>query len=270
MRLGIAGDVHGNLHALDTILAALDAAGCDRIACPGDLVGYGPRPNECVARLRAAGAVAVAGNHDLMALDRLPSDRLPDLQRQTIDWTRAALDDATREYLGSLPLETEPAAGVVMTHGALGDPTVYVHGIAAARSQLAFLTAAHPHAGMLVLGHTHRPQLVPHRAGPPEIEGDGDVELPSDIGPWLVNAGSVGQAREPDPVARAVVLDLDRGRARFLALEYDVAATRRELAAAGLPAEACHLPPHRQPRRRRLLGWLGRAARASAERERAG
>ena len=264
MRLGIAGDVHGNLHALETVLAELDAAGCDRIACPGDLVGYGPRPNECVARLRAAGAVAVAGNHDLMAIDRLPRDRLPDLQRHTIEWTRTALDDATTEYLGSLPLEAEPAPGVVMTHGALGDPNVYVHGVAAARSQLAFLTASRPAARVLVLGHTHQPMLVPHRAGPPPIEGE--VELPPDVGPWLLNAGSVGQAREPRPVARAAVLDLDRAQGRFLALEYDVAATRRELAEAGLPAEACHLPPPRPPRRERLLGWLGRAARASAER----
>jgi predicted phosphodiesterase len=251
MRIGVASDVHGNLHALETVLTALDQAGCDRVVSPGDLVGYGPRPNECVARLREAGAEAVAGNHDLMAVGLLPVDRLPELQRQTIDWTRAALDDGTRDYLAALPVEARPAADVLMTHGALGDPTVYVHGATAARSQLTFLAGSQPDVRLLLIGHTHHPLAVPAHGEPPPP--DGEVELPVAAGRWILNAGSVGQSREARPVARALVIDLDRGSARFLALDYDVAATQRELAEAGLPERACHLPPSTGRR-----GWLAR------------
>lgn len=65
MRYGVAGDVHGNIHALRAVLEALRAAGAERIVCPGDVVGYGPRPDECVEALVEAEALVVAGNHDL-------------------------------------------------------------------------------------------------------------------------------------------------------------------------------------------------------------
>ncbi|MEA2374569.1 MAG: hypothetical protein QOD53_1032 [Thermoleophilaceae bacterium] len=123
MRYGVVSDVHANLHALETVLAALEREGAERILCPGDLVGYGPRPNECVARLREAGALAVAGNHDLMATDRLSAGTLGGLQKQTIEWTRGALDPETRAYLEALPEHATTDDGVVIAHGSLGDPT---------------------------------------------------------------------------------------------------------------------------------------------------
>ena len=70
---------------------------------------------------------------------------------------------------------------------------------------------------------------------------------------WLLNAGSVGQSRERRPLARALVLDMERQEASFLSLDYDVRATKRELHDAGLPEHACHLPPPRGGGIRRKL-----------------
>jgi predicted phosphodiesterase len=212
------------------------------------MVGYGPRPDECVELLIAADALVVAGNHDLMAIDRLPVAGTGGIVRTTIEWTREAISDSTRAWLAELPLELRTDEGLVVTHGGLGDPTRYVRDRPAAAAQLAELSERDPDARALLLGHTHQPMAYPG-----EIPAGGGLALDPSAGPWLLNAGSVGQAREREPLARALVIDLERGFAEFLALGYDVRATKRELRAAGLPPEACHLAPTRLRRARRRL-----------------
>ena len=257
MRYGIAGDVHANLHALETVLAALRDAGAERIVCPGDVVGYGPRPDECVELLADAGALVVAGNHDLMAIGRLPTDRTGGIVRTTIEWTQSAISEATRAWLGELPLELRTDDGLVVTHGALGDPERYIRDRLAARAQLGELAERDPDARALLLGHTHHPMVVA-AAGEPGAEPGRAAALDPASGPWLLNAGSVGQSRERAPLARAMVIDLDRGYAELLALAYDVRATRHELSAAGLPPHACHLSPGPVRRWRRRVRRLVR------------
>jgi putative phosphoesterase len=244
MRLGVIADVHANLHALDAVLGALERFGVDRIVCAGDLVGYGPRPNECVARIASLdpAPVVVAGNHDLMAIGRLPADGLGPLVARTLGWTVRVLSGESRAYLEALPSRAS-AGGMVVAHGSLDDPTEYVRGCSAGAEQLARLDA--DDRG-LILGHTHEPL---------GCEADGRR---------LLNPGSVGQSRERRPVARAAVLDVERGGAvEFLALDYDVAATKRELRAAGLPEAACHLAPGRAARLRRRAADLTAPLRAS-------
>ena len=250
MRYGVISDVHANLHALEAALAALDREEVDAIICAGDLVGYGPRPNECVERIASLHlpAVVVAGNHDLMAIERLPTDGIGPLPLETIEWTAETLSDDARRYLEGLPGSEATDDGVVVAHGSLDDPVEYVFDAAAAREQLDLLEERHPSARVLILGHTHRPQAV---AADAEPAADGELTL--DRERWLLNAGSVGQSREREALARALVLDLHRRTARFLALEYDARATKRELRAAGLPEHACHLAPGRSARVRRKL-----------------
>jgi len=65
MRVAVISDVHSNLHALQAVLAAIDAERADAIWCLGDVVGYGPRPNECCALVQERASLGLAGNHDL-------------------------------------------------------------------------------------------------------------------------------------------------------------------------------------------------------------
>jgi predicted phosphodiesterase len=258
MRYGVLSDVHGNVHALEAVLAALAQASVDRLICPGDLVGYGPKPNECVARIAALDppALAVAGNHDLMALGRLPTEGLGSLPARTLEWTREVLDASSRAYLEELPLSAVLEDRVVVAHGSLDDPSEYVYDCRAGARQLALMRERHPDARVLIVGHTHRP-LACSAAGAEPAEGDLALRAGGDGGgPWLLNAGSVGQARERRPLARALVLDTDRWVASFIAVEHDVDATRRELREAGLPPHACHLAPGRAARWRRR--WAAR------------
>lgn len=233
-RYGVVGDVHGNSDALAAALDAVEAAGADRIVCPGDVVGYGPHPEECIAILAAGDVLTVAGNHDLMAIGELPAPAGDGLVARTVEWTRGQLGERSRAWLRDLPLELDLDDGVVMTHGGLGDPTFRVRDEQDAAAQLGRLSGR----GLLV-GHTHHP-----------------MAFSAPGGRWLLNAGSVGQSRERRPVARALVFDSAAGAesAEFLELAYDDGHVRRELRAAGLPPYACHIAPGRIAELRRRVG----------------
>ena len=237
MRYGIVSDVHGNLPALEAALAELDRQRVDRVICAGDVVGYGPWPDECAARIAAEGIDCVAGNHDLMAIERLTMDSADGLARTTMEWTRTAISDATRAFLGGLPPRIE-LADLTMAHGTLTDPTVYVRTDEAAAGQVEELVSA----GLpdpLVIGHTHVPHAYGRARGRLLHARAGEVELAAGEA-HLLNPGSVGQARERRPLARLLVLDTDASSASFLALSYDERRTRSALASAGLPPSAHH------------------------------
>ena len=252
MRLGLIADVHGNIAALDVALAALRDEGIDRILCAGDLVGYGPFPNECVARVAETGAVCVAGNHDLMAIDRLDDAGAGALARETLAWTRTVLTEDSRRYLAELP-GTARVDDVAMAHGSLDDPTVYVPAGERAAAELRRLAELHPDASLLVLGHTHSPLAHGEGRGT-QLDGRrGRVEIkPGER--LLMNPGSVGQPREWRPLVRFAVVDLETAAARFAAASYDHGSVRRALAERGLPPDACHRRPPLGRALRRALG----------------
>jgi predicted phosphodiesterase len=236
MRLGIVADVHGNLRALEAVVAALDDR-VDAFVCAGDLVGYGPFPNECVAAVASLrGLTCVAGNHDLIALGRLSDERCIPLARETLVWTARVLDESARAFLAGLPVDARPTPSLLLTHGAPGDPEEYVRTPERGRELLDGLGEAER---FLVLGHTHEPWELRHGAR------------------TLLNPGSVGQSRSRDPRARFAILDVEEGRAELLAVEYDAEATRRALRERGLPEDACHLSP--PPAVRRVAGKVRRA-----------
>src|SRR5579863_8158562 len=105
MRYGIISDVHANLEALEAVLSELDGLGVDQLVCLGDIVGYGPSPNECCDLLQARDCMAIAGNHDEAAVTNAPAERFNSMASQAIAWTRRTLTSANREYLEALPRE---------------------------------------------------------------------------------------------------------------------------------------------------------------------
>lgn len=242
MTLGVLADVHANLQALEAALRFFDEQGVDGLLCAGDLVGYGPDPVACIDRLRGSGAVCVLGNHDLMVLGRLSEDGCTNpYAPAALALARAEVLGDRRAWLDALPLEAR-AGDVVVTHGALGDPERYVRGEDEARRQLGALAQHAPGAAVLVVGHTHRPLLVGGRSGEAGRPGGPVAPVPGE--PWLLNPGSVGQARgEWRARARVALLDLDRREVTFAAVPYDTGACRRRLRRAGLSATACHLRP---------------------------
>ncbi|GAA2564230.1 metallophosphoesterase family protein [Pseudonocardia hydrocarbonoxydans] len=242
VRLLVLSDVHGNAHALRAVLDAAAGERIDRVLCLGDLVGYGPFPNECAATLADLGAVTVVGNHDLIAIGELTDERCGPLARRTGAWTRAALDERTRAHLAALP-RTARVGDVLLAHGSIDDPQTYVRGVERAAAELERMGRDAPGARVLLLGHTHQPWAFGPATGTLLRGPRSGVVALDPAHPHLVNPGSVGQSRDRTVAARFAVLDTARGRVEFRAVPYDVAGHVRGLRAAGLPDGSHRMAP---------------------------
>ena len=236
MRYLVISDIHANLEALEAVLAAGNAASCDRVLMLGDLVGYGADPNEVVNRIRALpGAVVIRGNHDKVAAGVESMEGFNHMARLAIAWTAEALTDDNRTYLATLaegPIDIDEH--VEICHGTPFDEDVYVFDdLDALRS---IRTSARP---ICLYGHTHVPaafhltgdelQLI----GPPR--GDRFRLSLADDGRYLVNCGSVGQPRDGDPRAAYGILDTTERIMTILRVAYDVEAAQAKILGAGLP-----------------------------------
>ncbi len=116
MRIAVLSDIHANLHALEAVLADVDAATVDEVWCLGDVVGYGPRPNECCAIVEERAAFSLCGNHDLAALGTLDVSEFSGDAAAAARWTAAELDAAARAFLAGLqPSGQRP--GAELYHG---------------------------------------------------------------------------------------------------------------------------------------------------------
>jgi predicted phosphodiesterase len=233
MRIAVLSDIHANLVALETVLAAVGPV--DRVWHLGDVVGYGPEPDAVVERLAELDAIGVRGNHDLAATTGDGLEWFNPEARAAIEWTAARISDATRRWLADQP-ETRVEMGFVLVHGSLRDPTwEYLVDADDAGPSLARLADHGVERGLF--GHTHLPttfQLVDDGRIRTTRPGAG-VELALDGRPVLANPGSVGQPRDGDPAAGAMILDLEADTATWQRVPYDVGSVQASIRAAGLP-----------------------------------
>src|SRR5215468_4319962 len=122
MQIALLADVHGNLEALDAVLRALDrTAPQAKLVCAGDVVGYGPNPEECLERLSERGAVIVLGNHEEMVLGRRDFLQCVSAGIRAAVWTREHLSAHARRVLEQLPSRAKAAQEVLVCHGDLHD-----------------------------------------------------------------------------------------------------------------------------------------------------
>jgi diadenosine tetraphosphatase ApaH/serine/threonine PP2A family protein phosphatase len=229
MRLAVLSDIHANLAALDAVRD--DLPDVDEIWACGDIVGYGPQPNQVIRRLQEMGARSVMGNHDGAALGTVDVGWFnPDAAR-AIAWTTEVADDNTRSYLASLP-EVRREGELTAVHGSPRDPTwEYITGAQAAAENLdAFETRLCLH------GHTHVPVIFRADEGRMEIvPATPDESISIQGGRLLLNPGSVGQPRDGNPASSYLLLDTEAGVAEFRRVRYDIAATQALMREAGLP-----------------------------------
>jgi predicted phosphodiesterase len=232
VRIAVLSDIHGNLHALEAVLKALDAEAPDAVWCLGDLVGYGPRPNECCALVEDRADLCLIGNHDLGVLGRLDLEDFSDDAAASARWTAEVLEDGPRLYLESLEPHSEHN-GFGLYHASARDPVwEYVLTPFAALASFAVSDAR-----IVLVGHSHVAlafKLADQRLETTIAPAGTELDL-SGEGRWILNPGSVGQPRDGD--ARAAYLLIDEGaqRAEYRRVEYPVPRTQEEIRAEGLP-----------------------------------
>ena len=230
----IISDVHANLAALNAVLAhAGEHGGFEEVWSLGDAVGYGPQPNECVAKIRDLNALAVSGNHEHAALRRISLGDFNPYARSAAQWTARALTPESVAYIQSLPLRAQSRT-FTLVHGSPRDPVwEYLSDTSVAEANLDFLETAN-----CANGHTHLPAVLTVREkGEPMTVRPADGErVDLEEGRCFVNPGSVGQPRDGDPRAAYAVLDTEALSVTFCRVEYPVAETQQLMNDAGLPS----------------------------------
>lgn len=238
MRVLVISDIHANLTALEAVLSDAEERGSsqssyDAVWCLGDLVGYGPDPNECVERVRELpDLLCLIGNHDQAALGLTPLTRFNHDAREAAAWTRETLEEGNATFLRSLP-SAITVEGFTLAHGSPRQPVweYILDPIIADANFEVFKT------DYCLIGHSHLPSIF-HRpsddayALPRPIKWDQEMLLNPRM---ILNPGSVGQPRDMDPRAAYAVLDLEKGTWEARRASYDISQVQARILNAGLP-----------------------------------
>ncbi|MEO6923733.1 MAG: metallophosphoesterase family protein [Bryocella sp.] len=238
MRALVLSDIHGNLHALEAVLAAVGPV--DEVWNLGDVVGYGARPNEVVDRMRTVATVNVRGNHDRVCCGLTSSQGFNPIAAAAAEWTKRTLRADNLEWLREMPM-----GPVVVTPRAMcahGSPLHEDHYIVSMRD--AWTPLQRMESEITFFGHTHV------QGGFSQREHDWDEERPQYASTdtaeeWsidvpvgtrhLVNPGSIGQPRDMDWRAAFAIYDNVAETVKFCRVPYDVAGAQAAIRAAGLP-----------------------------------
>jgi len=228
-RAAVITDIHANLPALEAALSRIEGLGIERVYCGGDLVGYGPHPNQVCALIEDRAIPTIYGNYDYAIARDLEDcgcayitkhDR--DLGQQSVDWTLVHTDRRSKDFMRDLPFDLRFEVGPNSVHLVHGSPRkVNEYLFEAKPASLYERLAKAEQASTLVFGHTHKPWIREHG------------------GVLFVNCGSVGKPKDSDPRGAFVVLSpaADAVDVKIERVAYDAEAVAREVAEAGLPAE---------------------------------
>jgi predicted phosphodiesterase len=232
MRILIISDIHANLTAFETVLK--DAQGqWEYVWCLGDIVGYGPDPNECVELLKTLPHLCLAGNHDWAALGRLDIRTFNPDARKAVQWTQDSLKPENVAYLEALPT-TFVIGQYTLAHGSPREPVwEYI-----LEPLVAALNFPHFETPYCLVGHTHQPVIYEL------ISDNGDTEtVPPSYRQQrhlngrrqIINPGSVGQPRDANPDAAYAILDVETNVFEHRRIPYDIGAVQDRMRAVDMP-----------------------------------
>lgn len=232
MRVLVLSDIHANHTALKAVIK--DAGMVDETWCLGDLVGYGPNPNEVVEEMRGMEKLTcVLGNHDMAAIERMPLSSFNGDARHSLLQQQAMLSKDNLEFMKSLGAAPLVKGQVTLVHGSPRDPVwEYI-----VNSLTARLNFEHFETAWCFVGHTHiqcRFSLAAMDAKlqPDLTKPDLKVRLQTK---QILNPGSVGQPRDLDPRAAYAIYDTEEGTWLPRRVNYDITEVQRRIRAAGLP-----------------------------------
>lgn len=236
MRVLVLSDLHANLTALEAVLAAVEGR-WDSCVCLGDVVGYGPDPDEVTSRLRALNATTIRGNHDKAASALMDTSDFNPVAKAAITWTHDKISPQNLAWLAALPQGPMETDGVVLVHGAFQDEDEYVFTPEQALDGLLDSTAA-----VTFFGHTHHQGGFSYQDSSLEVlqirprATESFAPLRIDPGKrYLLNPGSSGQPRDGDPRAAFAIADLEHHVVEFWRVPYDIAAVQERMRRARLP-----------------------------------
>lgn len=231
----ILSDIHGNLPALEAVLA--DARGrYEQLLCLGDVVGYGAQPNEVTELIRDQANIVIRGNHDRACTGDPTIESFSEAAYTAAMWTREELNSENAQYLRGLPAGPAAVDGFHIAHGSPRDEDEYVFN----RDDAAAQYSSMPNH-VCFFGHTHLQGGFGMRRGrtwmlarPQPKDSEAVLTLEPDTA-YLINPGSVGQPRDLDPRAAYAIFDTEARQISFRRVKYKIPEAQKRILQAGLP-----------------------------------
>lgn len=223
MKIAVLSDIHGNLEALRAVLSHLHSRQIDEIYCLGDIVGYGPHPDECIDLVREHCRRAVMGNHDAALCGILSGDYFDPPGKKALRKSARMVRDENLSFLRNLPIVIS-AHGLTFAHASPHHPDAwpYLHSPEAAADAFRAFTTP-----VCFIGHTHVPVIVSEQL----------TESPFRQGEkMLINVGSVGQPRDGRPEAAVGILETDGWTYDLERIPYDISKTVEAIRKAHFPS----------------------------------
>jgi predicted phosphodiesterase len=229
MRFAIFSDIHANLEALEAVLADAHQRKCTHFVCLGDVVGYNANPHECVERIRELGCPTVKGNHDEQASLPESSGDFNELAERAIEWTRNHLTDEDKQWLRNLPFQKQ-VHDFTIVHATLDTPAQWGYVFNNLDAAASF---TYQHTTVCFCGHTHVPMVFIRDEG---VRRERIEHLRIEPAKkYLINVGSVGQARDGNWRAAYCIYDIETNLVQQLRIKYDLPVVQKKVIEAGLP-----------------------------------
>lgn len=231
MRYAIISDIHGNLGALEQVLRRIEAEKCDKIVCLGDLVGYGPFPNECVRRVKEAAEIVILGNHDDAVIGRTDTIYFNVYAKFAIEWTRTEIQHDVMSTLENLA-STGKIEDCLLVHASPFRPLEwnYVFDLKDAKQNFDSFEEQ-----ICFIGHSHIPVVFStNRSGEIFRERVASVKVKKGY-QHIINVGSVGQPRDGNPNACFAIYDNSAGKVTIIRQEYGITNTQIAMYEKNLP-----------------------------------
>ncbi|MEK6691724.1 MAG: metallophosphoesterase family protein [Nitrospirota bacterium] len=231
MRYAIVSDIHSNLEAFNIVLFELEGESPDQVLCLGDIVGYGPDPNECITKIRETANIVIVGNHDHAAIGLTDISYFNPYARDAIEWTMGELSEKEKGYLKQLPFNTEITKDdLFLVHSTPKRPQNwnYIFTVEDAIENFRYFTQR-----ICFIGHSHVPVII-------KMDNSGGIEIISEEAiideehRYIINVGSVGQPRDGNADAAYAIFDKERSTVKIKRVSYNYKKTQEKMKKAGI------------------------------------
>ncbi|MFN3301954.1 MAG: metallophosphoesterase family protein [Patescibacteria group bacterium] len=234
MKIGILADIHSNLEALEAVLSELEKRKVKKIWHLGDIVGYGPNPNECIELIKKKKIISLAGNHDLAVIKKISTFNFNPYAATAVKLNSQEILEENKKFLENLSLILKPEKDIILTHGSIRDP-IWEYLLEIYQAQEIFPLFKEK---VLFVGHSHLPIIFEKREDkiyqfrfPPD-----KAFLKFEDGcRYIINPGSVGQPRDYNQKASFIIFDNEILSLEYHRVEYNYKKTQEKMRQKGFP-----------------------------------
>jgi putative phosphoesterase len=230
----IFSDVHGNLEALNVVLEQIESYEPDRVICLGDVIGYGPNPNECIEQVSQMAQMTIMGNHDHAVLGLTDISYFNQYAKAAVLWTRQVLTEDNYKILQAYPFRVSER-NILFVHSTPIHPERwdYIFNPLEGHYYL-----QHLEEQVCFIGHSHQPLFFEKdQNGQIAFDRKFTFSLPiQENHKYIINVGSVGQPRDGNPDVSYAIYDTEAQFVEIKRLPYDIALTQNKMKEIGLPA----------------------------------